>query len=195
MSVDGLTHASSQATQHSANASCILPCPNDMRRRCHGLKPVSQLSSLLLFDPFSDKQLLRGWNVLRCVLLCGKEGAQQLLNQGYHYAAKLDRAGRLSVLSSCRRSSVGAEASAASGDTPAVVDEATGGVSPASSFTSSNSGYVGERILAVGAKVGAGRDCAGIGLQRSGDSQCSAESEGLADAVAVIAEGCVLASK
>lgn len=72
-------------------------------RRCHGLKPALQCGSLLLFDPFSDKQLMRGFNILRCVLLCGKEGAQQLLEQGYAYAKTLEAAGALSVLKPYRR--------------------------------------------------------------------------------------------
>jgi hypothetical protein len=61
------------------------------------------LSRLLVFDPCQDKQLLQGWTVLWCVLLCGKEGAQQLLDQGASYTAALDKAGALRILNPHRR--------------------------------------------------------------------------------------------
>jgi hypothetical protein len=81
----------------------VYACPC---RRCHGLKPALQSGSLLLFDPFSDKQLMSGFNILRCVLLCGKEGAQQLLEQGYAYAKTLEASGALSALDPYRRPQV-----------------------------------------------------------------------------------------
>jgi hypothetical protein len=94
----------------------VYACPC---RRCHGLKPALQCGSLLLFDPFSDKQLMRGFNILRCVLLCGKEGAQQLLDQGFAYAKALDSAGALSVLTRHKQPQAPQGASSGVEDVPA----------------------------------------------------------------------------
>jgi hypothetical protein len=69
-------------------------------RRCHLLKPQSKAAQLLLFDPLFDSQLLvKGWQLLRQAMQCGKEGAQQLLDQGAAYAQRMDQAGAFAVLS------------------------------------------------------------------------------------------------
>lgn len=166
-------------------------------RRCHGLKPVSQLSSLLLFDPLSDKALLRGWNMLRCVLLCGKEGAQQLLDQGLQHAELLDSTGRLNALHPYRKSqqdlaamdspAVAGTADSVEGivqsDAAADATTASPVVSPSSSSSCSSEGVsVASREL--GCVPG------GEGAGSSGDSMCSVCSEGLADVVAVIEAEC-----
>lgn len=109
---------SSESSRHALSASSKQPCavPTTFlsfllccHRRCHGLRPLDKLSSLLLFDPWRDQQLLRGgWSVLRCVLLCGREGAQQLLDKGFAHAKTLDGSGGLTkTLGPYRKAAVG----------------------------------------------------------------------------------------
>eukprot|EP00775_Hariotina_reticulata_P003710 gene3710-3973_t len=82
--------------QHCVDGSLLYM----ITRRCHLLKPQSTAAPLLLFDPLFDSQLLiKGWQLLRQALHCGKEGAQQLLDQGAAYAQQLDLAGAFAVLS------------------------------------------------------------------------------------------------
>jgi len=72
-------------------------------RRCHLLKPQGKAAQLLLFDPLFDSQLLiKGWQLRRQALQCGKQGAQQLLDQGAAYAQRLDQEGAFAVLSRCQ---------------------------------------------------------------------------------------------
>eukprot|EP00879_Flechtneria_rotunda_P022296 GHRR01023525.1.p1 GENE.GHRR01023525.1~~GHRR01023525.1.p1 ORF type:complete len:181 (-),score=47.45 GHRR01023525.1:301-843(-) len=86
-------------------ASCMihpqattLPCLWCSCRRCHALKPSGLSCPTLLLDPFTDRQLLSGWNLLQCIALCGKQAAQQLLEQGHACAARMDAAGEFSAL-------------------------------------------------------------------------------------------------
>lgn len=168
-----------------------------LKRRCHGLKPISHLSSLLLFDPFSDRQLLRGWNLLRCVLLCGKDGAQQLLRQGFEYALNLDSCGALKALNPYRRP-------LAANMTPIQLEPSGGSnvsegavASCQSQCTHTQAEGLGflERVqlskmaAGAGAAAGTGGDCgAAEAVLSSVDSGCSSTNEFCVDAVAVIAE-------
>jgi hypothetical protein len=139
----------------------------------------------------SDKALLRGWNMLRCVLLCGKEGAQQLLNQGLQHAAKLDSAGMLNALHPYRKPpNLGAA------ERPAAVQDSIAGghngmeggaVAAAVSLTTtalSSSSSSSEVVSVAAVELGCVQGGEGVGS--SSDSVCS---EGLADAVAVIGSG------
>jgi hypothetical protein len=146
-----------------------------------------------LFDPLSDKVLLRGWNMLRCVLLCGKEGAQHLLNQGLQHAAKLDATGMLSALHPYRKFLNVGDAErppAVQGSTAgehtgmqggAVAAAAAVSLSTAALSSSSSSGVVSVAAVELGCVP------RGEGAGSSNDSVCS---EGLADAVAVIEAVC-----
>lgn len=181
---------------------CFLHC-----RRCSGLRPLAHLSKLLLFDPFHDRQLLKGWNVLRCVLLCGKEGAQQLLNQGFSHAAALDKAGALRILSPHRREvgvmlaepiacEDGGDVCRAGTDTSGMRNQL--GSSNSSSISGSRgdsycgSGWGGDSTAVAAAAAGGvvGKVDA-VRVITSSDSVCSNSSSAdgfCVDAVAVIAE-------
>jgi hypothetical protein len=158
---------------------------NVVCRRCHGLKPISHLSRLLLFDPFSDRQLLQGWDLLRCVLLCGKEGAQQLLDRGYQHAADLDASGALAALEPYRRVQAAAEGLME----PGIKGEAAGAASAciASTFSSSSGFSASESVCSAG---GSDRSDADV-LERLCDSASvlRAAGDACADVVAVISEG------
>lgn len=148
-------------------------------RRCHGLRPVSHLGRLLLFDPFGDRQLLQGWDLLRCVLLCGKEGAQQLLDRGYQHAADLDRSGALGALEPYRR----VQAATERVDT-GTLGQAANAASPCSPSSLSSSGFsASESVCSAGGSVRSDVDAMErtLGLRVAGDS--------CADAIAVISEG------
>lgn len=151
-------------------------------RRCHGLRPVSHLGRLLLFDPFSDRQLLQGWwDLLRCVLLCGKEGAQQLLDRGYQHAADLDRSGALGALDPYRRVQAATEGVVDAG----TLGQAAGAASPWILSSLSSSGFSASKsVCSARGSVRSDVDA----VQRLGDNMLGFR-DSCADAVAVISEG------
>lgn len=125
-----------------------------LARRCPGLKPADSTGRLLMFDPWHDRQLFTGaWSLLRCILLTGKEGAQQLLAAGRAHAAALDARGGLVLLQPLRRSRLQLQ------PVPAVsAGEAgeLGGVSPTHSSASLASSADGLVLLADVSVTGQG---------------------------------------
>lgn len=151
--------------------------------RCSGLKPLALLDRLLLLDPFHDKAL-KGGNLLRCVLLCGKDGAQQLLDQGFRHASTLDSAGALKLLHPYRKGPQLLPAHPAAAGEGGVVD------ATACSISSEGSSYWGSDVQGDEACTAAA-EVAGKGAAVSliASSNGSSGSGFFADAVAVIAEG------
>jgi hypothetical protein len=140
------------------------------------------------------------------VLLCGKEGAQQLLNQGFSHAAALDKAGALRILSPHRRE-VGvmlAEPTACEdgGDVCRAGNDTSGMRKQLGSSSSSSgsrgdsycgSGWGGDSTAAAATAAGGVVDEGdAVRVITSSDSVCSNSSSAdgfCVDAVADIAEG------